>query len=80
MTNTKTPYAPRNTEEQLVRQLRALEKSWPKGYWLFSASGSLHLMRHGPDGKPVMLATTGGVDPAMIVASFGKIDNDGGDW
>ena len=63
---------------RLVRRLRQIERDWPEGYWLFSASGTLHLMREKPDGRTT--GACGGMDRDDIVESFSGIPNDGGDW
>lgn len=76
-------------ERSALRSLRRLAKRWPKSLWLFSASGTLHVMRTGPNGKRVMrrdthLFASGEADPEVTDqrASIGTIDipNDGGDW
>jgi hypothetical protein len=66
------------TEKQVVRSLKRLEKGWPKSLWLWSANGTLCLMRCGPDGEHVF-TSNGRVDPAYLIQRF-NIDNDGGDW
>lgn len=67
------------TETQLILALEKLNERWPKGYWLWAASGTLWLMKCNPDGEQMMLSS-GGVDPAGIICSFGGITCDGGDW
>jgi hypothetical protein len=68
-------------EERLaVAALRRLAKRWPQTLWLFSASGSLHVMRRGPDGHAVHYERGGGVDRDYIVETITGISNDGGDW
>ncbi len=64
-------------EKKLVAALKRLEKSWPKNYWLYAASGTLCLMRK-VDGQKVMEGE--GFDSKYIVATFRKIESDGGDW
>lgn len=67
-------------EKQLVRALKRLEKMWDnKTHWIFSANGSLWLMRKDENGKRVV-ASNGGMDSRYCVQSFNKIENDGGDW
>ena len=71
------------TEEQVIRALKRLSRGWPSHLWLFSASGTLHLMRNDADGNRVVVKAGGidGVDPACIVEDdFHGIENDGGDW
>ncbi len=70
--------------DRLVRTLRELEKTWPSDVWLFAASGGLHLMQK-QNGKRAMIpldggAKGGGADPQQIIATFGGIECDGGDW
>jgi hypothetical protein len=65
-------------EASAVRALQRLAKRWPKSLWLFSASGTLCVMRNGPDGQRVMDGI--GVDSAATVWSTRAIENDGGDW
>lgn len=65
-------------EQAAIRDLRALERRWPKSLWLFSASGSLCVMRSGANGEFVK-TSDGGNDHAYVVATI-KIPNDGGDW
>lgn len=67
-------------EAVAVAALQRLAKRWPASLWLYSASGSLHVMKVGADGQPVMRAGQEGVDPAYIMASIDGIFNDGGDW
>jgi hypothetical protein len=69
------------TEAQAVAALKRVAKRWPKTLWLFSASGTLTVMRTGPDGGHVMLPPElGGVDQNYIVTIISGISNDGGDW
>jgi len=74
------------TEEEVkaIRALVRLEKIWPKSLWLFSASGSLCLMRNNKDGSRAVIVNGGlhpsdSVDPDYIVCNV-NIPNDGGDW
>ena len=68
-------------EAKAIRALRKLAKTWPRTLWLFSGSGSLHVMRVGPDGEHVIVPGRrhGAVDPDYSVAII-DIPNDGGDW
>ena len=70
---------PTKEERNAINTLKRLAKRWPKSLWLFSASGSLCVMRKGPDGEHVM-GQFGGVDPNYELDSISGIDNDGGDW
>ncbi len=65
-------------EQRAVKALDRLAGNWPKGLWLFSASGTLWVMRTDQGGERVVEGH-GGVDPAYRAASI-KIPNDGGDW
>jgi hypothetical protein len=65
-------------EKQVIEQLQKLAETWPKSLWLFSASGSLLVMKVGKDGKPVF-KYNGGADLDYIVTTI-DIPNDGGDW
>lgn len=67
------------TEEQAIRALERLAKRWPDTLWLFSASGTLCVMRKGKDGEHVSKSNDG-VDDAYQVTTILGIDNDGGDW
>lgn len=65
-------------EKDALELLEELEEVWPDSLWLFSASGSLEVMRVTPSGK-VKMTGAGGVDPAYSIARV-EIPNDGGDW
>lgn len=65
-------------ERRAIAALHRLAKTWPRTLWLYSASGSLHVMRAAPDGRHLM-KNRDGVDPRAVVATI-KIPNDGGDW
>lgn len=66
-------------ETAAINSLKRLAKRRPKSLWLFSWSGSLHVMRAGEGGGQAMTARNA-VDPDYIVATIQGIDNDGGDW
>lgn len=66
------------TEKQAIASLKRLAKRWPKTLWLFSASGTLTVMRCGEDGQHVH-NRDGSVDQDYIVDTI-SIPNDGGDW
>ena len=71
---------PTPEEKKAIASLKRLAKKWPKSLWLFSASGTLNVMRANEDGGAI--CTQGkysGVDPDYILASI-DIPNDGGDW
>jgi hypothetical protein len=63
--------------QRVTRALRKLERSWPKGLWLFATGNGLSLMREHADGS--RHNRTGGMDQDLEIASF-NIKNDGGDW
>ena len=67
------------TEKQIIKALDRLNGDWPDDLFLFSQSGTLHLMRKGEDGNPVVLGS-GVYDQEMIVKSWYDIENDGGDF
>ena len=76
------------TEERAaVRALKRLARKWPRSLWLFSASGSLHVMKCGPGGERGAAAPGRETyaygkevyDPRRSVGTIG-IPNDGGDW
>lgn len=64
------------TKEEMgaIKTLQRLGKRWPKSLWLYSASGSLHVMRKDTEGN----RTT--EDQGFIVATIEGIENDGGDF
>jgi len=66
------------TEEQAIKALKRLAKRWPKSLWLYSASGTLCVMRCDENGECVH-TSRGGVDSDYIV-DYINIPNDGGDW
>lgn len=65
-------------EKKAIAALKRVAAKWPESLWLFSASGSLHVMRYGKDGHPVMTGNQGH-DPDSVAATI-NIPNDGGDW
>ena len=75
------------SEEKAIRILRKLEKEWPKSLWLFSASGSLCVMRKDENGERAVRPSGegdgddqgGGMNSDYIVTTI-NIENDGGDW
>lgn len=69
---------PTPEERSAINSLKRVAKKWPKSLWLFSANGSLHVMRCGSDGTRVV-TKDGGVDPDYSVGTI-KIPNDGGEW
>jgi len=65
-------------EERAISALKRVAATWPKSLWLFSASGTLCVMRSGPNSEHIA-NSNGGIDPDYIVG-FVNIPNDGGDW
>ncbi len=65
-------------EKKAIRKLELVAKIWPDSLWLYSANGSLNVMRYGEDGHPAMTKYNG-VDPDYSVRTI-SIENDGGDW
>ncbi len=65
-------------ERKAIAALKRVAKKWPSTLWLFSASGTLHVMRNGEDGGPVHLDNNA-IDPDYLVDNI-RIQNDGGDW
>ena len=68
-------------EKKAIRAINRVAKTWPESLWLFSASGTLCVMRNGENGRHVHGGThsADGVNPDYIVGEV-LIDNDGGDW
>lgn len=74
-----------NEEKSAVASLKRLAQKWPDSLWLFSANGSLHVMKLNPDGSRRVHANiagddrAGGMDQDAVIATI-DIPNDGGDW
>jgi len=66
-------------EKDAIAALKRLARKWPERLWLFSASGSLHVMMKD-EGRQAATGLSGGIDPDFIVDTIEGIDNDGGDW
>lgn len=64
-------------EKKAIKKLKNVAKIWPKSLWLFSASGTLCVMKK-KDGETVM-NSSGSVDDNFVV-DYINIENDGGDW
>lgn len=69
---------PTKDEKRAISALKKVAAKWPKSLWLFSASGSLCVMRSGPNGDQIV-NSGGGIDQAYLIVSV-NIPNDGGDW
>ena len=65
-------------EASAIDTLQRLGKRWPKSLWLFSASGSLYVMRKEVGGR--RHAPTVNRDSDFIAATIMGIENDGGDF
>ena len=65
-------------ERNAISSLERLAKRWPETLWLFSASGSLLVMRNDECGGHAH-TTDGTVDQNYILATI-NIPNDGGDF
>ena len=65
-----------------IQALQQIQKIWPQSLWLYSAGGTLYVMKK-KDGDIVMKGGIDkencGVDDNFIVAKI-EIENDGGDW
>jgi len=69
-------------ERNAIASLKRLATRWPGTLWLFSASGTLCVMRKNDGGQHSMGGanpSNTGVDPDYIVDTI-NIENDGGDW
>ena len=65
-------------EKSAIRRLKRLAKDWPDTLWLFSASGSLYVMKSGENREHV--ETENGSMDADYEVEIIDIENDGGDW
>jgi hypothetical protein len=65
-------------ETEAVQTLQRLARRWPSSLWLFSASGTLWVMKKNSKGQRVS-RDVGGYDERRVVGKF-PIENDGGDW
>ena len=65
-------------EKSAIQNLRKLSREWPESLWLFSASGTLCVVKKDGDGQ-VAFTNHGSIDQGFVVASI-DIENDGGDW
>lgn len=66
------------SEKQVIAALQKLNGKWPKDLWCFSNGQALYLLRK-KDGRRVM-TPSGAADPDFIVASFGGIESEGGEF
>lgn len=63
-------------EKRAIATLKRLAKKWPDSLWLYSAGGTLNIMRK-IDGKRAFCGAS--PDSDTIVDTI-EIENDGGDW
>ena len=70
---------PTKKEQKAIDALKKIAKTWPETLWLFSASGTLCVMRCLPDGSHAT-CDCDGMDQGYILDTIQGIDNDGGDW
>lgn len=72
-------------ENKLIDSLKRLAKKWEKygnRLWLYSASGSLHVMMHGDteDNPTPEFTKLNGSNIDNSITTIDGIKNDGGDW
>jgi hypothetical protein len=70
------------TEKRAIASLKRAVRRWPRSLWLYSAAGTLCVMKKDADGHKIMLPGTGragGFDPDAQVDTI-KVENEGGDW
>jgi hypothetical protein len=71
-------------EKAAIAALKRLAKKWPESLWLFSASGTMNVMKCDDNGERVYhpqgtYFDGGGVDQDYCI-DYIDIPNDGGDW
>lgn len=72
-------------EKRAISALKRVAKKWPDSLWLFSASGSLLVMKKNANGERALLGSLNyefkgnTVDQDYVVDDI-NIENDGGDW
>lgn len=65
-------------EEKAIAALRRVAGKWPKTLMLFSANGSLYVMKLNEKGDH--MDRWGDPDQSLCVTTISGIRNDGGDW
>jgi len=65
-------------EELAIKKVQRAFKDFPKTLWLWSGSGTLHIMKMNKDGDVAM--KNGYVDPDYLTDDSIDVINDGGDW
>jgi len=68
---------PTQKELKWIESFKKLAKRCPESLWLYSAGGTMNVMKKPKDGK--IMTESGGVDSDNIIGTV-KIRNDGGDW
>lgn len=66
-------------EQRAIDALKEVAKIWPKSLWLFSANGTLNVMKTKDDGSRGRSDGGGGLDQQQVITTI-DIENDGGDW
>lgn len=69
---------PTAKEAAIIKELKSLARHWPKSLWLYSANGTLCVMRAGPNGEKKQVGCDDDIDPAGLITTI-KIPKDGGD-
>lgn len=71
-------------EKKAIQALESAAKIWPKTLWLFSASGTLTVMKKDESGHRAMTESKGGSVGGSVDQTFAvgwiDIENDGGDY
>lgn len=67
-------------EKRAIRTLSRLANNWPESLILFSAGGSLNVVKVYDGEMRTPTLPSGGVDQDRVVASISGIPNEGGDW
>ena len=69
-------------EIKAIKALKRIAKNWPGTLWLYSAAGTLWVMRKNDNGKYAIGGenpSQEGFDPDSAVDKI-NIENEGGDW
>jgi hypothetical protein len=67
-------------EMEAIDALKAIADKWPKSLWLYSASGTLWVMKKKRDGTRAMTHGRGSGFDQKYALDCIPIENDGGDW
>lgn len=65
-------------ERRAIAALKRLAAQWPDSLWLFSANGTLNVMKKTPS-RARATSDAGGYRPEFSVSTI-QIESDGGDW